>query len=96
MGRYLRIPLCLLAFWVFVLDVCGPVDYLAGNEDFNLVNDWSKWPPIQVKNIEWDQALSAVHVFGRAECDFSMEPPIKPRPDGTYPVRIPSVSRLDQ
>jgi len=48
------------------------------------------------KKIEWDQALSAGHVFGTAECDFSTEPPVMPRPDGTYPVRIPGVSRLDQ
>lgn len=48
------------------------------------------------KNIEWDQALSAGHVFGPAECDFSTEPPVKPRPDGIYPVRIPGLSRLGQ
>jgi hypothetical protein len=48
------------------------------------------------KKIEWDQALSAGHVFGPAECDFSTEPPVKPRPDGIYPVRIPGLSRLGQ
>ncbi|MHC4534367.1 MAG: Gfo/Idh/MocA family protein [Planctomycetota bacterium] len=48
------------------------------------------------KKIKWDQALNAGHVFGKAECDFSTEPPVKPLPDGTYPVRIPGVSRLDK
>jgi predicted dehydrogenase len=42
------------------------------------------------KKIEWDQARKAGHVFGPPEC----EPPVKPRPDGTYPVRIPGVSKL--
>ncbi|MHC4147741.1 MAG: Gfo/Idh/MocA family oxidoreductase, partial [Planctomycetota bacterium] len=46
------------------------------------------------KRIEWDRASSAGHIFGPAECDFSTEPPVKPRPDGTYPVRIPGMSRL--
>jgi predicted dehydrogenase len=46
------------------------------------------------KKIEAEHALSAGHVFGPAECDFSTEPPIKPRRDGTYPVRIPGMTRL--
>lgn len=46
------------------------------------------------KKIEWNQAFAAGHIFGPAKCDFSTEPPVKPRPDGTYPVRIPGVSRL--
>ena len=40
------------------------------------------------------QARNAGHIFGSAECDFSTELPVKPRPDGTYPVRIPGVNRL--
>lgn len=48
------------------------------------------------KKIDWDQALNSGHVFGPAECDFSTEPPVKPRADGTYPVRVPGVSRLGQ
>ena len=46
------------------------------------------------KKIEWDQARNAGHIFGPPECDFSTEPPVKPRPDGTYPVRVPGVSKL--
>jgi predicted dehydrogenase len=46
------------------------------------------------KKIHWDDALAAGHVFGPSECDFSTEPPVKPNADGTYPVRIPGVSRL--
>ena len=46
------------------------------------------------KKMEWNQARNAVYIFGSAECDFSTELPVKPRPDGTYPVRIPGANRL--
>jgi predicted dehydrogenase len=48
------------------------------------------------KKINWDQAMGAGHVFGPADCDFSTVPPLKPCEDGTYPVRVPGVSRLEQ
>jgi predicted dehydrogenase len=41
-----------------------------------------------------EQAMAAGEVFGPAECDFSTDPPVKPNEDGTYPVRVPSVTKL--
>ena len=46
------------------------------------------------RKITRDDALAAGHIFGPAECDFNTVPPVTPRPDGTYPVRIPGLTRL--
>ena len=46
------------------------------------------------QKISWDKAMEAGNVFGPAECDFSMEPPVKPDAKGRYPVAIPGVTRL--
>ncbi len=48
------------------------------------------------KQITWDQAMAAENVFGptESECRFSMEPPVKPDADGTYPIRVPGITRL--
>ena len=46
------------------------------------------------KKVTWDQAIAAGEVFGPADCSFSTQPPVKPNADGTYPVRIPGVTKL--
>ncbi|MHC4403979.1 MAG: Gfo/Idh/MocA family protein [Planctomycetota bacterium] len=46
------------------------------------------------KKVAWDEAIAAGRVFGPADCDFSTDPPVKPNPDGTYPVPVPGVTRL--
>ncbi len=45
------------------------------------------------QKVSWDQAMEAGNVFGPVECDFSIEPPVKPDSKGCYPVAIPGVAR---
>ncbi len=46
------------------------------------------------KKVTWDEAIAAGNVFGPSECSFSMDPPIKPNADGSYPTAIPGVTGL--
>jgi hypothetical protein len=46
------------------------------------------------QKVTWNQAIEAGNVFGSAQCSLSMEPPVKPDTNGTYPVAIPGVTRL--
>lgn len=47
------------------------------------------------KKVTRHEALAAGHVFGPAEVDFSTTPPVMPNADGTYPVKVPGVAKLN-
>ncbi|MDD4872028.1 MAG: Gfo/Idh/MocA family oxidoreductase [Kiritimatiellae bacterium] len=42
----------------------------------------------------WKKAISADFAFEPRDCDFKTEPPVKPGPDGNYPIAVPGVTRL--
>jgi myo-inositol 2-dehydrogenase / D-chiro-inositol 1-dehydrogenase len=42
----------------------------------------------------WKRAIDADFSFEPRECDFKTEPPVKPGPDGLYPVAIPGKTHL--
>ncbi len=46
------------------------------------------------RKIAREEALATGHIFGPADCDFTTDPPVAPRPDGTYPVRVPGFTQL--
>ncbi|NOX56301.1 MAG: Gfo/Idh/MocA family oxidoreductase [Planctomycetes bacterium] len=46
------------------------------------------------KQITWEQAWKSNWKAGRDEHSFELEPPVKPLPDGTYPVPVPGVTQL--
>lgn len=48
------------------------------------------------KEVTWEQVSASDFQFAPAPeaCSFEMEPPVKPGPDGTYPVFTPGVTKL--
>jgi len=48
------------------------------------------------QEVTWDQVMKSRFYYPPKpeECTFDMEPPVKPGPDGLYPVRIPGVTKL--
>lgn len=49
------------------------------------------------KEITWDQISASNFAYAPAPeaCSFEMEPPVKPGPDGTYPVFVPGETKLE-
>ena len=43
--------------------------------------------------IEWDDALNSDLSLRPAKYTFDADPPVLPRPDGSYPIAIPGVTR---
>ncbi len=48
------------------------------------------------KKISWDEALRSEFAYPPKEgpCDFTTDPPVKPGPDGLYPVPMPGKTVL--
>jgi hypothetical protein len=46
------------------------------------------------RQLGWKKAINAEFAFEPQVCDFKTEPPVKPGPDGYYPVAVPGVTRL--
>jgi hypothetical protein len=46
------------------------------------------------KQMTWDEAFNSPWKAGPDECSLDMEPPVKPNPDGTYPVPVPGETQL--
>jgi len=44
--------------------------------------------------LSWKKAIAADFAFEPRECDFNTVPPVKPGPDGNYPVAVPGVTKL--
>ena len=46
--------------------------------------------------VTWDQVTASdFHYPPKPEdCRLDMDPPVKPGPDGSYPVRVPGVTKL--
>jgi hypothetical protein len=46
------------------------------------------------KQITWDDAYKSNFTFGPPEGDFHAEPPVKPGPDGNYPIAVPGKTKV--
>lgn len=46
------------------------------------------------QEITWDKAMSSTRDFSLPEYNWEAEPPVKPRPDGTYPAPLPGVTKF--
>lgn len=46
------------------------------------------------KQITWEDAYKSDFTFGPPEGDFDTEPPVKPGPDGNYPVAVPGKTKV--
>jgi len=46
------------------------------------------------KQLGWKKAVDADFAFEPRDCDFKTPPPMKPGPDGNYPVAVPGVTKL--
>jgi predicted dehydrogenase len=46
------------------------------------------------RQLGWKKAYDADFAFEPRDCDFNTEPPVKPGPDGLYPVAIPGKTHL--
>jgi len=48
------------------------------------------------KEVTWKQAAASDYFYPPRpeECSFDMEPPVKPGPDGLYPVRVPGKTKI--
>jgi myo-inositol 2-dehydrogenase / D-chiro-inositol 1-dehydrogenase len=44
--------------------------------------------------MSWRKAAGSDFAFAPRDCDFNTEPPVKPGPDGLYPVAVPGVTKL--
>ena len=46
------------------------------------------------RHLGWKRAIDAHFSFEPSECDFTTQPPVKPGPDGMYPVAVPGKTQL--
>jgi myo-inositol 2-dehydrogenase/D-chiro-inositol 1-dehydrogenase len=46
------------------------------------------------KQMTWEEAFNSPWKAGPDKCSLDMEPPVKPNPDGTYPVPVPGIMQL--
>jgi myo-inositol 2-dehydrogenase / D-chiro-inositol 1-dehydrogenase len=46
------------------------------------------------RQLGWKKAYDADFAFEPRQCDFTREPPVKPGPDGLYPVAVPGKTHL--
>ncbi len=46
------------------------------------------------QQMSWDEVVKSTHTLGPENPDFQSKPPVKPGPDGVYPVAIPGVTEL--
>jgi predicted dehydrogenase len=46
------------------------------------------------RQLGWKKAYDADFAFEPRQCDFNTEPPVKPGPDGLYPVAVPGKTHL--
>ncbi len=46
------------------------------------------------KEVTWDQLVKSDFSFGPRDGSFETEPPIKPGPDGNYPIAVPGQTKL--
>lgn len=46
------------------------------------------------RKVTWEEAFNAKFRFGPEKADFTIEPPVKPNPNGEYPIAIPGVTKL--
>jgi hypothetical protein len=44
--------------------------------------------------LSWKKAASSDFAFEPTDADFNTKPPVKPGPDGLYPVAIPGKTKL--
>ena len=47
------------------------------------------------KQMTWDEVMSSTWHAGPETCNWHMDPPVKPEADGTYPVPIPGLTKLE-
>ena len=46
------------------------------------------------KQMTWDEAINSTWKAGPDEVSLDMQSPVKPNPDGTYPVPVPGITQL--
>ena len=46
------------------------------------------------RKVTWEEAFNANFRFGPEKADFTIEPPVKPNPNGEYPIAIPGITKL--
>lgn len=46
------------------------------------------------RKVTWEEAFQAKFRFGPEKADFTIDPPVKPKPDGEYPIAIPGITQL--
>jgi len=46
------------------------------------------------RHLGWKRAIDANFSFEPSQCDFTTQPPVKPSPDGLYPVAVPGKTQL--
>jgi predicted dehydrogenase len=46
------------------------------------------------RQLGWKKAIDADFAFEPRDCDFNTVPPMKPGPDGNYPIAVPGVTKL--
>jgi predicted dehydrogenase len=66
-------------------------DYMAKSTMLAILGQIVCYTGIQMS---WRKAAGSNFAFQPRDCDFTTEPPVKPGPDGLYPVAVPGVTKL--
>ncbi len=66
-------------------------DYMAKSTMLAILGQIVCYTGIQMS---WRKAAGSDFAFAPRDCDFKTEPPVKPGPDGLYPVAVPGVTKI--
>jgi len=66
-------------------------DYMAKSTMLAILGQITCYTGIQMG---WKKAAGSSFAFQPLDCNFETEPPVKPGPDGLYPVAVPGVTKL--